>query len=110
MFNNVAFAMAPPPGAEPTAFDTFMSFAPMVLLLVIFYFLLIRPQQKKHEEAEDMIANLKEGDRVITSGGIIGTIRKIKNDEITLEVAQDVKIKIDHNYINGLVGSNKNNE
>jgi len=103
MLSNVAYAMAPPPGAQVTGFDTFMSFAPLMLLFVIFYFFIIRPQNKKQQATKEMIANLKEGDRVLTQGGLIGTISKIRDEELTVEVAKDVRVKINRHYIISLV-------
>ncbi|MDH5542200.1 MAG: preprotein translocase subunit YajC [Nitrospinota bacterium] len=98
-----AFAMAPPTGAEVSTVDTIMSFAPLILLLFIFYVFIIRPQGKKQQETKQMIENLKEGDRVLTSGGIIGTIVKVKDDELTVEIAKEVKVKINKNYVSSLV-------
>ena len=62
---------------------------PMILIFVIFYFLLIRPQRKKDKEAKQMLANLKVGDRVCTIGGIYGTIVRIKDDVMTIEVGEN---------------------
>ena len=61
---------------------------PMVLIFVVFYFLLIRPQRKKDKEAKAMLDNLKVGDRICTIGGIYGTIVKIKDDVLTIEVGE----------------------
>ena len=70
-------------------------FIPLILIFVVFYFFLIRPQQKKVKEHKLMVESLKRGDKVITSGGIIGTINKVAdNRELTLEVAENVEIKI----------------
>ena len=69
-------------------------FLPIIILFVIFYFLLIRPQQKKAKEHREMIANLKKGVRIITSGGIYGTIISLDETTIGLEIAEKVKIKI----------------
>jgi preprotein translocase subunit YajC len=101
MFNDVAFAMSPPPGAEASNFDVFMSFFPLILLVVIFYFFLFRPQQKKQKETRDMIASLKEGDNVITVGGMYGTIVKIKDDVLTLNVGDNVKVRVNRFYVAG---------
>lgn len=62
---------------------------PMILIFVVFYFFLIRPQRKKDKQVKDMLANLKNGDRVCTIGGIYGTIINIKDDTITLSVGND---------------------
>ena len=70
-------------------------FIPLILIFVIFYFFLIRPQQKKVKEHKAMVENLKRGDKVITSGGIIGTISKVgDNKELIVEIAEGVEIKI----------------
>ena len=70
-------------------------FIPLILIFVIFYFFLIRPQQKKVKEHKTMIEGLKRGDKVITSGGITGTIERIiDNDKIEVEIAQNVKVEI----------------
>ncbi|MBR5236932.1 MAG: preprotein translocase subunit YajC [Clostridia bacterium] len=61
------------------------SFLPMILLIVVFYFLLIRPQRKRDKENREMLANLKVGDEIITIGGIVGTITKIKDEKIVIE-------------------------
>lgn len=69
-------------------------FGPMILVFAIFYFLIIRPQQKREKERRDMLSNLKAGDNIITVGGIFGKILNIKEDIVTLEVGDKVKIKI----------------
>ncbi len=65
------------------------SLLPMILIFVVFYLFLIRPQRKKDKQVKDMLANLKNGDRVCTIGGIYGTIINIKDDTITLSVGND---------------------
>ena len=65
-----------------------VQFVPMILIFVVFYFLLIRPQRKKDKEAKAMLDNLKVGDRICTSGGIYGTIVRIKDDVLTIEVGE----------------------
>ena len=75
--------------------EAFGTFLPLILIFVVFYFLLIRPQQRKVKQHKEMLSNLKRGDKIITSGGIIGTINKVAdNRELTLEVAENVEIKI----------------
>jgi preprotein translocase subunit YajC len=70
------------------------SLLPLVLIFVVFYFLLIRPQQKKQKEHRSMLESLRRGDRVVTSGGIIGTITKVQSDsELILEIADGVKVR-----------------
>ena len=70
-------------------------FIPLILIFVIFYFFLIRPQQKKVKEHKFMVENLKRGDKVIASGGIVGTVIKIlDNDKVEIEIAENVKVII----------------
>ena len=81
---------------------TMISFVlPMVFMVVIFYFLLIRPQQKKAKEHKALLDNLKKGDRIITNGGIIGTIVNIDDQIVSLEVADKVRIELGRPYIAG---------
>ena len=70
-------------------------FIPLILIFVIFYFFLIRPQQKKVKEHKLMVENLKRGDKVITSGGIVGSIeRVIDNDKVEVLISDDVKVEV----------------
>ena len=71
------------------------SFIPIILIFVIMYFLLIRPQQKKIKEHKNMVDNLRRGDQVLTLGGIIVKITKVKEgEEIEVELAKDVKVSV----------------
>jgi preprotein translocase subunit YajC len=71
------------------------AFFPIILIFVVFYFLLIRPQQKKVKQHREMLGLVKRGDRVLTGGGIIGTVTRVKdNDELVVEIADGVKITI----------------
>ena len=70
-------------------------FIPLILIFVIFYFFLIRPQQKKVKEHKAMVESLKKGDKVVTSGGITGTIsRVIDNDKVEVEIANNVTVEV----------------
>ena len=70
-------------------------FIPLILIFIIFYFFLIRPQQKKVKEHKLMVENLKRGDKVITSGGIIATVERVmENDRAEIEIADNVKVEI----------------
>ena len=70
-------------------------FIRLILIFVIFYFFLIRPQQKKVKEHKAMVESLKRGDKVVTSGGITGTVeRLIDNDKVEVEIAENVKVEI----------------
>jgi preprotein translocase subunit YajC len=94
-------AAAAAPGATEGG-GTITSFVlPMVFMVVIFYFLLIRPQQKKAKEHKALLDNLKRGDRIITNGGIIGTIVNIDDQIVNVEVADKVRIDLGRPYIAG---------
>ena len=70
-------------------------FIPLILIFVIFYFFLIRPQQKKVKDHKIMVENLKRGDKVVTAGGIVGTVdRVIDNDKVEVSISDDVKVEI----------------
>ena len=70
-------------------------FIPLILIFVIFYFFLIRPQQKKAKEHKIMVENLKRGDKVITTGGIVGKVdRIIDNEKVEIEISDNVKVEV----------------
>ena len=70
-------------------------FIPLILIFVIFYFFLIRPQQKKAKEHKLMVQNLKRGDKVVTSGGIIGRVERVmENDKAEIEISENVKVEV----------------
>tara|TARA_B100000945_G_scaffold319923_1_gene328455 strand:- start:716 stop:997 length:282 start_codon:yes stop_codon:yes gene_type:complete len=78
----------------------FAQFIPLILIFVIFYFFLIRPQQKRVKEHKEMVKNLKRGDEVITSGGIIGVVERVlEDDRIELNVSEGVKVQVIKNTI-----------
>tara|TARA_B100000965_G_C19487406_1_gene711422 strand:+ start:142 stop:429 length:288 start_codon:yes stop_codon:yes gene_type:complete len=73
----------------------FAQFIPLILIFVIFYFFLIRPQQKKVKEHKLMVENIKRGDKVVTSGGLIGTVERVmENDRAEIEISENVKVEI----------------
>ena len=70
-------------------------FIPLILIFVIFYYFLIRPQQKKAKEHKLMVQNLRRGDKVVTSGGIVGRIERIiDNDKVEVSISDDVKVEV----------------
>ena len=82
-------------------------FIPLILIFVIFYFFLIRPQQKKVKEHKLMVESLKRGDKVITSGGIVGTVERIiDNDKVEVQISENVFVEIIRSTgIQGLVSN-----
>lgn len=88
-----AFAQgaAPAPGGG----DILLQLMPFVFVLIIFYFLLIRPQQRRMKHHQEMISNLRRGDVVVTSGGLIGKIAKVVDEsEVVIELADDVRVRV----------------
>jgi preprotein translocase subunit YajC len=79
-----------------------MSFLPMIAIIGIFYFLVLRPQSKKAKEHQKMLSELKKGDDVSTQGGIIGKITGIKDNEITLQVQEGVRIRFLRSAVTGV--------
>ena len=75
--------------------DAFGQFIPLILIFAIMYFLLIRPQQKKVKEHQQMVEALRRGDQVVTQGGLIGKVAKVKEDnEVEVELAEGVKVRV----------------
>ncbi|MBO6520957.1 MAG: preprotein translocase subunit YajC [Rhodospirillales bacterium] len=101
MFISEAYAQAAGGAGGGNAFQAFL---PLILIFVVFYFLLIRPQQKKIKQHKELLESIRRGDKVITGGGIIGTVTKVDNDnELTVEIAKDVKVKVQRSTISGVV-------
>lgn len=95
---NPAWAQAIHGGGPPAL----MQFAPLILIFVVFYFLLIRPQQQKAKEHRAMLANLKRNDEVITSGGLYGKVVTLTDKVVTLEIAPNVRVRVDRPQIASL--------
>ena len=74
--------------------DIFGSMVPIILIFGIMYFLILRPQRTKAKQHQEMIANLRRGDTVITNGGLIGKVVKVEDNELQVEIAEGVRIKV----------------
>ena len=98
MFPFVSVAYAQSAGAA-TQQSPFFQFIPLVLILGVFWFLIIRPQQKKQKAHQRMVDSLSKGDKVVTNGGIFGTIIKVGDDRVTLEVASKVQIHVERQQV-----------
>lgn len=79
----------------------------IVSFMLIFYFLLLRPQQKRQKQAQKMLESLKRGDRVITTGGIHGTILNVKDDVVTIKIDDNVKVDVSKSAVTAVVGEGK---
>ncbi len=106
---DVAYAMGVG-GAGGEGASGFSGFIPLILMFVIFYFLLIRPQQKKTKEHRQMVANLKKGDRIVTSGGIHGRITGIDDVTLTVEIADKVRVKVARGNVSALAQAAAQNQ
>ena len=101
MFVSPAFAQAGTGAAGPGALEAFL---PIILIFVVFYFLLIRPQQKKMKEHKAMLGAVRRGDRVVTGGGIVGTVVKVIDDnELQLEIAEGVRVRVQRHLISSVL-------
>ncbi|MDA8049718.1 MAG: preprotein translocase subunit YajC [Rhodospirillales bacterium] len=101
MFITPAFAQA----ANGNVLGTATTFLPLVLIFAVFYFLLIRPQQTKQKELRRQVAAIKRGDRVVTAGGILGTVQRARegSQEIEVEIAPNVRVQVVRDTITGVI-------
>ena len=91
-------------GAEGGQSAGFGAFVPLIIMFAIFYFLLIRPQQKKAKQHRELLGALKKGDRVVSSGGLHGTVTGLSEDVVTMEIAPKIRVKVSRGSISGVVG------
>ncbi|MCL5883972.1 MAG: preprotein translocase subunit YajC [Deltaproteobacteria bacterium] len=98
MFTGLAYAMG---GKAEGGAGAMASLIPLLLMFVIFYFLLIRPQQKTARKHQDFIKGLKTGDRVVTTGGLHGIVRGLTDTTVTLEIADNVRVKVTRSAVAG---------
>jgi preprotein translocase subunit YajC len=91
----ISTAYAQMPGAGLLDQSALMQFLPLVLIFIVFYFLLIRPQQRKQKEHRSMLETLRRGDRVVTGGGILGTVNRVVSDsEVEIDLAANVRVRV----------------
>ncbi len=96
MFISPAYAQA----LAAVRTDTLTTFVlPMALIFVVFYFFMIRPQQQKQKQMKSMLDALRRGDKVVTAGGIVGSIAKVDADEVQVEIAEGVRVRVLRNTI-----------
>ncbi|SNR44189.1 preprotein translocase subunit YajC [Paracoccus sediminis] len=91
MFVTPAYAQA---AGSAGAGAAFAQFIPLILIFAIMYFLMIRPQQKRVKQHKEMVSALKKGDQVITQGGIIGKVSSVRDDELEVEIATGVRVRV----------------
>src|ERR1700685_3910898 len=93
--------------AQGLSGSTLMQFAPLLIIMVIFYVLLILPAQRRQKKTQEMLGALKNGDKVVTSGGLFGTIVGLEGDSIQLRIADQVKVKVLRSAVSGLQPDSK---
>lgn len=96
--------MAPPPGEGERSI--WIQIAPLIIIFGIFYFILIRPARRRQKQVQQMLNALKPGDKVVTSGGLIGTVSALDRDIVQLRIADKVKIDVTKSSVVGLHDQN----
>lgn len=91
MFITEAFAQT---GGDSSGMSMIVQFLPIVLIFVIMYFLILRPQRMKARQHQELVANLRRGDTVVTSGGLIGKVAKVDDKELQVELAEGVRVRV----------------
>ena len=91
--NEILALAAPPSSGSQSQQPVWMTFAPMVLLIIVFYFILIRPQQRRAKQQAQLLKNLKSGDKVVTSSGIVGLVITVKDKTVSIRSA-DAKMEV----------------
>jgi preprotein translocase subunit YajC len=96
---STAWAQGAPAGGS----DPLLSFLPLIVIFVLFYFLLIRPQSKKQKEHRQMVDGLASGDEVVTGGGVLGTVKDVGDQFLTVEVADGVSLKVQKHTVSAVI-------
>jgi preprotein translocase subunit YajC len=94
--------MAAPDGQASGGGNPLVSFVPFILIIAIFYFLIIRPQNKKQKETQKMLDSLKKGDKVVTIGGLHGTIQSVKDKSVIVKIDDNVKVEFSRSAISSV--------
>ena len=102
----ISTAYAQTSAAAAPVGGSLLGYLPLILVFVIFYFMVLRPQAKRYKEHMTLLQNLKRGDYVVTSGGLVGQITHVAETIVTLEVASGVEVKVSKPSVNALVEEN----
>jgi preprotein translocase subunit YajC len=104
MFSSIAYAQETAAAATETVVNPLLQFLPFILIFVVFYFFILRPQRNRQRELQTMADNLKKGDRVVTAGGIIGTVTGVQNDYVVIKTgdSETTKMEVLKSAITGL--------
>ena len=100
MFISQAFAQAAPGAAGPGGMEMLIQFVPFIFVFAIMWFLMIRPQRQRAKQHQEMIKNVRRGDTIVMTGGLIGKINKVVDDsELLLEVGENVRVRVSRTAI-----------
>jgi preprotein translocase subunit YajC len=98
-------------GMLPGGMEGIAQFVPLILIFAVFYFLLIRPQQKKMKQHREMLSQVARGDKIVTNGGIIGSVVKVIDDnEIQVEIAENVRVRVMRSMIANVLERSEKSE
>jgi preprotein translocase subunit YajC len=98
---------APPAGAEAGGAAVFSTFIPFIAIILIFYLLIIRPQNKKRKETEKMLSALKKGDKVVTIGGLHGTVQTVRDSTVIIKADDNVKLEFSRSAVSAVLSQSK---
>jgi preprotein translocase subunit YajC len=101
--NAQAVATAAAPVASNSLLASVISFAPFIIIMVLFYFLMIYPQNKERKQREAALSAIQRGDRVLTRGGVYGTVADIKEQILILKISENVKVEVERSFIESVV-------
>ena len=110
LLNSTPLLLSQASQTMPSYAEGLISFLPLVVIFAIFYFLLIRPQKQKQQQHQQLLTNLKRGDKVITTGGMYGTIESVGENSFQLKIANQVKVKISKSAVAGFQQQNETSE
>lgn len=95
----------------PSGMEGIAQFVPLILIFAVFYFLLIRPQQKKMKQHREMLSQVARGDKIVTNGGVIGTVIKVIDDnEVQVEIAENVRVRVMRSMVSNVLEKNDKSE
>jgi preprotein translocase subunit YajC len=101
--NAQAVATAAAPAASNSALAGVISFAPFIIIMILFYFLMIYPQNKERKKKEEALNAIQRGDRILTRGGIYGTVADIKEQILIVKISENVKVEIEKGFVESVI-------
>jgi preprotein translocase subunit YajC len=110
MNNFILPLLMAPPNPEAGAGSLLTGFLPLIAIVFIFYFLIIRPQNKKRKETEKMLAALKKGDKIVTIGGLHGTVQSVKETTVIIKADDNVKLEFLRSAVSGVITASREKE